>query len=339
MSDKNPLISVIVPVYNVGEFLTPCLDSLKGQTYQNLEILLIDDGSTDGSSEQCDMYAKKDSRFKVFHKENGGVSSARNLGLDIAQGEYIAFVDADDRVLPDYFEVLYGDLVSRKADIICCNFAIVDESGSRLTSYPRDAQGTLPNVKADRLIADNQQLFLDIARKQELYFTHIIAKLMVADFAKQCRFQPLKFSEDTLYLFDVFCLDPVVALSTHAGYHYVLRSSSVTHSARTYNLRHPIDTLTLTRHQYEYFCRCNGPLKNTFLKAYANALFTYANAAAHPENREKRTAYQKQIEDHILRLQQAKQALPQKMRAKLAIYANAPWLYNLLARINDKLRG
>ena len=93
---QSPLISIIVPVYNVEDYIRPCLDSILAQTYTNFEAILVDDGSKDGSGSVCDEYAEKDSRFIVVHKENGGVSSARNKGLEIAKGEYIAFVDSDD---------------------------------------------------------------------------------------------------------------------------------------------------------------------------------------------------------------------------------------------------
>ena len=132
MPNSTPLISVIIPVYNVGAFLIPCLDSLAAQSYKNLEILLIDDGSTDGSGEQCNIYAKKDCRFKAIHTENGGVSSARTMGLEIAQGEYIAFRDADDQVLPNYFEVLYQDLVEQQVAATFCNCRFIDELGAEI---------------------------------------------------------------------------------------------------------------------------------------------------------------------------------------------------------------
>lgn len=99
------LISVIVPVYNVENYLCKCVDSIINQTYNNLEIILVDDGSTDGSASICDEYVLKDSRVKVIHKENGGVSSARNIGIAEASGEYICFVDSDDWLELDYFEI------------------------------------------------------------------------------------------------------------------------------------------------------------------------------------------------------------------------------------------
>lgn len=100
---NSPKISVIIPVYNVEKYLRRCIDSILAQTFTDFELLLIDDGSKDKSGEICDEYAKKDSRVRVFHKENGGVSSARNLGLDNASGEWVCFVDSDDMVKPEYF--------------------------------------------------------------------------------------------------------------------------------------------------------------------------------------------------------------------------------------------
>lgn len=105
---KKPLISIIVPIYNTEKYLYKCLDSIVGQTYKNIEIILIDDGSTDNSGKICDEYAKKDSRIVVIHQKNGGQSAARNAGLKIARGEYINLIDGDDEVLPNFIETLFN---------------------------------------------------------------------------------------------------------------------------------------------------------------------------------------------------------------------------------------
>ena len=110
-------ITVIVPVYNVENYLRQCLDSIMGQTYQNFECLLINDGSPDHSADICREYVSKDSRFRYFEKENGGVSSARNLGIEYSKGEYITFIDSDDWVDSDYLEILYNALIDENADI------------------------------------------------------------------------------------------------------------------------------------------------------------------------------------------------------------------------------
>lgn len=123
MDKKNEdLISVIVPVYNVKEYLERCINSIINQTYKKLEIIIVDDGSTDGSSVICDTYKEKDSRIKVFHKKNGGLSDARNYGMKYATGEYIAFCDSDDFVDKKMYEILYNNLTENNADISITNY-------------------------------------------------------------------------------------------------------------------------------------------------------------------------------------------------------------------------
>ena len=116
-----PLVSIIVPIYNVEPYLRRCLDSIVNQTYTNLEIILVDDGSPDGCPQICDEYAAKDKRIAVIHKENGGLSDARNAGLDICKGEYISFVDSDDWVDVEYIEVMLDSAIKEEADISICN--------------------------------------------------------------------------------------------------------------------------------------------------------------------------------------------------------------------------
>lgn len=119
---ENKLISVIVPVYKVEKYLNRCIDSIIKQTYHNLEIILVDDGSPDNSGKICDEYAKKDKRIKVIHKQNGGLSDARNCALDIATGDYIGFVDSDDYIKEDMFETLYNLCEEKEADISIISF-------------------------------------------------------------------------------------------------------------------------------------------------------------------------------------------------------------------------
>lgn len=123
-------ISIIVPVYNVEKYIRRCIDSLITQTFKSIEIILIDDGSKDTSGAICDEYALKDERVKVIHKENGGVSSARNVGLDNATGTYIMFCDPDDYVDPTWCEKLYNSIIKR-GFYSACGYAIVNGEGER----------------------------------------------------------------------------------------------------------------------------------------------------------------------------------------------------------------
>ena len=127
MSQEKALISIIIPVYKVEKYLEKCIQSVINQTYENLQIILVDDGSPDNCGKICDEYAQKDHRIEVIHKSNGGLSDARNKGLEIAKGEYIGFVDSDDYIEADMYEVLYNLLKQYNADVSICNFYTVSQ--------------------------------------------------------------------------------------------------------------------------------------------------------------------------------------------------------------------
>ena len=129
--NSQPKISVIVPVYKVENFLDRCVESIVGQTYENLEIILVDDGSPDNCPAMCDGWAEKDSRIRVIHKENGGVSSARNAALDIATGDYIGFVDSDDWIEPEMYSSLIQQISESGKHIALCSSFAVEISGER----------------------------------------------------------------------------------------------------------------------------------------------------------------------------------------------------------------
>lgn len=122
MGKRDELITIIMPVYNVKEYISACVDSVINQTYRNFELILVDDGSTDESGTICDEYAQKDSRISVIHKENGGVSDARNIAIPVAKGNYICFVDPDDMLAPTYLQKLYETMIGSGADLVACNY-------------------------------------------------------------------------------------------------------------------------------------------------------------------------------------------------------------------------
>ena len=126
------MVSIIIPVYNTAKYLRECINSVLNQTYSDIEVLLVDDGSTDGSSEICDEYAKQDGRVKCFHLENGGVSRARNVGLKAAEGEYICFLDSDDYYAESYVCSMRNLIEENNADVVICNHYDVNEQGDIL---------------------------------------------------------------------------------------------------------------------------------------------------------------------------------------------------------------
>ncbi len=322
MSDKNPLISVIVPVYNVGSFLIPCLDSLKEQAYQNLEILLIDDGSTDSSNKVCDTYAEKDSRFKVFHKENGGVSSARNLGLDIAQGEYTAFVDAADRVLPDYFEVLHRDLTEQNADAAFCNYILVDENGTQL---PQEAARFSETKRIEGL----ETLLVSTGS-----FGVVWSGLFSASCLHGLRFPNLPRGEDNIFMFDWLCTNPVVSVNTYCGYLYLQRQTSAIHTQETPQTARAFDRMYVHAHRYLNLPIKMQELQKRFLNRYAQAVHNAAYASTLSDNR---LANREALLKHINNIRPNLHMLSGKLRFYILLYAKAPRLYGALIRLKNTL--
>lgn len=142
MEDNKILLSVIVPVYKVESYLDRCVESIVGQSYRNLEIILVDDGSPDGCPEKCDDWAKRDNRIKVIHKQNAGLGFARNSGLDIATGEYVAFVDSDDYIENDMYRTLIDAACRHNADMVSCGFNKQLASGEFLPCVEFDRETT-----------------------------------------------------------------------------------------------------------------------------------------------------------------------------------------------------
>ena len=131
------MISIIIPVYNVYSYLEECIESICDQTYTDLEIILVDDGSTDNSGDICDKYEKKDSRIKVIHQENQGLSAARNTGIEAADGEFLMFVDSDDRIHPMMIQALYSAISHNKADIAICSHRTIQETKATESGFPK----------------------------------------------------------------------------------------------------------------------------------------------------------------------------------------------------------
>lgn len=191
--DNCPLISLIVPVYKVEKYIRRCVDSLINQTYKNLQIILVDDGSPDQSGAICDEYAKLDSRVMVIHKENGGVSSARNVGLDNASGEYIGFIDADDYVDVDMYEVLYNNLNSCDADISMGIYALQNSSGEFIPHYNGDSIEVLDKAQA-----------IEEMLRQVKYTCSLCDKLFSADLVGGTRFdENISHNEDLLFVYQL----------------------------------------------------------------------------------------------------------------------------------------
>lgn len=217
-TDTLPLISIIVPVYNVKEYLEKCLESICGQTYKNLEIILINDGSSDGSGELCDLFAQRDGRIKVIHQANAGQSAARNRGLDIAQGEYFGFVDSDDWIEPDMYEFLYRLLKENGADIsICAHYR--DKRGKSVAKYSSGEQFVFTHDEAIRALTVDKH----------------VRNYMFDKLFRRCLFEGITFPvnrvfEDLAICYRLFYGAEKIVLQDTPKYHYVIREGSTMQS-------------------------------------------------------------------------------------------------------------
>lgn len=210
------LISVIVPVYKVEAYLDKCVSSIVNQTYKNLQIILVDDGSPDSCPDICDEWAKKDSRIKVIHKENGGLSDARNAGLCAATGNYISFADSDDYLEPEFFKTLSDMLLKNDSDIAECAVRLVDESGLelRLRGIGRDI--TLNKTEAlCRLV------------KEDGVYQTVWNKLYKKELLGGIPFEKGRLHEDEFFTYKVFDRINKISICSKPLYNYLQRSSSI----------------------------------------------------------------------------------------------------------------
>jgi len=217
------MVSVIVPVYKAELYLGKCLDSIINQTYRNLEIILVDDGSPDNSGAICDEYAKKDSRITVIHKENGGVSSARNAGLEAAGGAWIGFVDADDWCDANMYEYLVGLGQKYDADIVQCGLFLDEQESCELMFC---------DWEKDLIFGDvGQMQFCDIQR----FGNSSCNKLFRADTLNQITYDPqCPMGEDLLFNLQVLQEAHGIVLGTQAKYHYLQHEDSACHVPPNY---------------------------------------------------------------------------------------------------------
>ncbi|MBQ8527164.1 MAG: glycosyltransferase [Lachnospiraceae bacterium] len=202
-----PLISVIIPVYEVEKYLKRAVDSVLKQTYTNLEIILVDDGSPDGCPAICDAYAAKEARVRVIHKENGGLSDARNAGIDVAGGDYIAFLDSDDYYAPCFIEVLYEELCKADAQVALCRYEVTDAldvaQGPDFEKVMRDYHAG----KIEKRVYSREEMLLnqyDAKCCDATYFIVAWNKLYKTSLFKNVRYPKGKIHEDEATTYRVF---------------------------------------------------------------------------------------------------------------------------------------
>lgn len=209
------MVSVIVPVYNTEEYLEHCAKSILDQTYRDIELILVDDGSTDGSLEICKKIARQDQRVKVYHKENGGQGSARNLGLDVCQGEYICFVDSDDTIHPEMIRILLTNLTETCADISCADVL------SSIETVHHDVQ--------HKQVIMKPQVMSEYCRNGKGINQSPVAKLFTRELFNDVKFLELRGFEDAGTIFKLFLRAQKVVHENVVVYYYLQREGSTMH--------------------------------------------------------------------------------------------------------------
>lgn len=245
---ESGLISVIIPVFNVRPYLTEALKSVIRQTYSHLEIIVIDDGSTDGSGDICDEFAKRDDRIKVVHRENRGLSNARNTGLDMMSGEAVAFLDSDDSYHPDFIKVMAEEMDRANADIAVCRYIMRDENASlrhirKELVYPKGKAGMYRRIEALQALASGN---INVNVWNKLYRSRLW---------KNTRFSDGHNYEDMDIMFRIFDICSSVSVLDQPLYYHLRRPGSITQSLTETNLG---DSIRARRH-FEEFVAANTP--------------------------------------------------------------------------------
>ena len=232
-----PKISVIVPVYDVESYISKCLESVINQTYTNLEVIVINDGSTDKSGDICEHYAQKDDRIILKNQEHQGVAIARNNGLDIACGEYIGWVDSDDWVAPDMFYTLYSNAVEYNADISMCNFYYVNESGN-ITPYSSENEDI-------KILEGSYKIIHNIRLSNNVLWNRLYKRHLFDDI----RFPEGKIFEDIFVVHKLVDKANKIVLAPECKYYYLRRETGITLSPFDIS-RMDIVEAFIERHKY-----------------------------------------------------------------------------------------
>jgi len=256
-----PLISVIVPIYNVERYLPKCVDSILSQTYENLEIILVDDGSADSCGSICDEYAKKDSRVRVIHKQNGGLSDARNCGIEASSGEYLGFVDSDDYIAPDMYMTLYELSVRYGAGISACDKFDVTEGAASVCEDDTLAKEFCTDAEeAMRIVLDGRQ-----------NYAYAWNKLYKKEVFDGIRYPVGKYIEDAFIILQLLDAAGRVAFTTAKKYYYLCRPESI--MTLSFQKKH-LDCIEAHEKNYRYVCEKHPSIeKNARMRLYWSRFF------------------------------------------------------------------
>jgi glycosyltransferase involved in cell wall biosynthesis len=315
----NEKISVIVPVYNSEKYLKSCIDSVLAQSFRDFELLLLNDGSKDGSLTICERYAVLDPRVRIYSHSNMGASKTRERGLTLSEGKYVAFIDSDDWIDVDYLLHLHNAAERYAADLVCCNFCDNDVDQAEITE--------------DQFVTDSRY-HIESFWKGMRYAHSLCGKLYRRDVLLEVKYPELQYAEDTYVVTQVLHNVPRTVLLSYVGYHYVNNVKSLTRAAK--GIRRESDVLvlmefmtTLCQERYpEFLTLCQ--------QRWTILLFNLICAASSSEKTERRTA------ETLVRMHISKAGSKGYIDIKwklLCVYLRAPTVITMLLGIYRKIKS
>lgn len=276
------MISIICPTYNIASYLGKCIQSIIGQSYSELEIILIDDGSTDGSAEICDRYASLDNRIKVLHKPNGGLVSARKAGLEAATGEYVVYVDGDDWIEPDLCENMLKEMLDSGADLVDANYYM--DMGQEVVSMHSNISYGIYDVEEIIPIMLCDENFNECRLKAFLW-----SKMFKRELLEKVQYtvdERITFGEDVAVTYPYVLQCKKISILNYSGYHYVQHLSSMVYTKKA---DEQIRNTLLIKDLYHNFVKdANARILLQELNQYSKLLFTLRNIVYFDQNSKRR---------------------------------------------------
>ncbi len=290
------LISVVLPIYNVEKYLDKCIQTVCNQTYKNLEIILVDDGSPDNCPKMCEEYAKHDSRIQVIHKKNGGLSDARNAGIKKATGKYITFIDSDDYVALDYVEFLYQTIKKANSQMAIAAHQVLYDSGKVIEKATHENSVLTPKEVLERILYDEG---IDLSAWGKLYETQLFQTV---------QFPKGRVFEDAATTYRLVDECTTIAVHSESKYYYIIRGNSITNA--TFSPK-KMDLVLSTREMAEYtkkkYPELESAANRRLMYAYLSTLSQLAKSKEKfPKEEKELMTYIKKQGNAVLRDKRAK---------------------------------
>lgn len=319
-------LSIIVPVYNVEPYLRRCVDSILNQTFTDFELILVDDGSPDGCPSICDEYVEADNRIKVIHKKNGGLSDARNAGLDIAQGDFIGFVDSDDSISPEMYQRLMDFQVKTDADIVACGVLNLDQGGEVIGHWPDLAENQVYGKK-DFI----SNFYPDVRRN---IMPSVANKIFKRGIFHSIRFPIGKIYEDAQIRLKIYDLCETIAVCHEPLYYYYCDRPGSINNVQ-YSVKQ-FDMIDFSLRYYQFFLDKQEYKQSSYaLEEYANNYMKnfFQVMLFHQELRSQFQPYRDEFRRHLYAILKSFHICKMKKIAVALMFVNKNLSYKLCLRL------